>query len=318
MELNHIDTVILSGGGIKCVGYLGFFTSLFSKIKKSQIKHYVGTSAGCIFSLMLVLGYDLSEIRKIIFNYNYNVMIPEINIDNIFLNCGLSDGEKIKDFIIQLIEYKKFDQDMTFLDFFEKTNIKLTMTLTNFTKQCVEYINYETNPTFKILDAVLATSRIPLFFSPYKINDDIYLDGAVINNYPINYIDDDKLNNVIGACYIVKRSSEDVKKILENNDPYEKIIHYIYNVMLLNINNVLYIINDEQKKRTVNLENNISGVIDFDMSSETKNKIIQHSYQTTEKFLDDNFMLDYLNDSDSSKSNESNHAHNDINSCVEI
>jgi predicted acylesterase/phospholipase RssA len=83
MDLKKINTVVLSGGGIKCIGYLGFFKSLFTKISRSQINHYIGTSAGCIFSLMLVLGYKLSDIQKIVFNYNYNIMIPQINIDKI-------------------------------------------------------------------------------------------------------------------------------------------------------------------------------------------------------------------------------------------
>ena len=291
MDLNKINTIVLSGGGIKCVGYLGFFKSLFAKINQSQIKHYIGTSAGCIFSLMLVLGYKLSEIQKIIFNYNYNILIPEINIDSIFFNCGLSDGEKIKDFIIQIIEYSGYDQNVTFAELFEKTNIKLTMTLTNFTKQKVEYVNHDLNPDFKILDAILATTRIPLFFSPYKINNDIYLDGAVINNYPINFINENELDTVIGACYMLKRDTDEITQLFENPNHYEKIIKYIYSVMLLNFNNVMYIINDEQKKRTINLENNICNVIDFDMSAETKKNIIEHSYQTTENFLNEHFIL---------------------------
>ena len=288
MEFNKINTVILSGGGIKCIGYLGFFNSLFSKIDQSQINHYIGTSGGCIFSLMLVLGYNLIEIDKIISNYNFNVLIPDINIDNIFLNCGISDDDKIKDLIIQLIEYKGYDKNLTFAGLFEKTNIKITMTLTNFTKQQIEYINYESNPEFKILDGILATSRIPLFFCPYKINDDIYLDGAIINNYPINIINMDELDTVIGACYITKRSNDDISKIFLNDNLYQKMFEYVYNILLLSFNNVFHNINDQQKKRTINLDNNIINVIDFNLSPEIKNKIIEHSYSTTEIFLNDN------------------------------
>lgn len=291
MDLNNINTVVLSGGGIKCVGYLGFFKSLFAKINRSQIKHYIGTSAGCIFSLMLVLGFQLSDIEKIIFNYDYNIMIPEINIDKIFLDFGLSDGENIKNFIVQLIEYSGNDKNITFGELYDKTNIKLTMTLTNFTKQRIEYINHETQSNFKIIDAILATTRIPLFFSPYKINNDIYLDGAIINNYPISFINENELDNVIGACYMVKRDNNEIIELFQNPNHYEKIIKYIYSIMLLNFNNVLYIINDKQKKRTINLENNLSGVIDFKMSIETKKNIIQYSYDTTENFLNDNFIL---------------------------
>ena len=285
MDLYKLNTVVLSGGGIKCIGYLGFFQSLFSKIDRKQINHYIGTSAGCIFSLVLVLGYELDQIEKIIYGYDFSVLIPNIDIDNIFLNCGLSDGEKIKDLIIQLIEYKGFSKDITFGELFKKTDIKITMTLTNFTKQQIEYINHETNPNLKILDGVLATSRIPLFFYPYKINDDIYLDGAIINNYPINIINNDDLSTVIGACCMIKRTSEDISKIFSNENHYKKIFEYIYNVFLLNFNNVLHNINDQQKKRTINLDNKFVNIIDFNLCTETKNKIINYSRSLTESFF---------------------------------
>ena len=200
IDFSQLNTVVFSGGGIKGVTYIGFMQALLEHITLEQITHYIGASAGSIFSLFLVLGYTLDEIKKIIFNYDFcNILsLEEPSIDNILCNLGLADGEEVKKFFVELIDVKLNLKDITFKELYEKTKIKYTLAVTNFTKQKLEYWNYETKPNMSIILGVLASSRVPLFFTPLIIDDNIYLDGGIINNYPINLFTD-RMQEVIGV-----------------------------------------------------------------------------------------------------------------------
>ena len=220
MDLSKINTVIASGGGIRSFCFIGFFKSFLQLIDIKQIKHFVGTSAGALFSLCIVLGYSLDEITKILFKYDFNKIIPSFSnsIDELFLNYGLSDGAEMKKFIYDLIEYKigKDKLDITFLELYELTGLKLTITVTNFTLQTVEYWNYENTPSNLIIDGIMATVRVPLVFTPLEINNMHYLDGGLVNNYPIDFIPLEEIDTVIGVCLTSKKNTDEIKSLFKN------------------------------------------------------------------------------------------------------
>ena len=92
-----IDTICLSGGGIKGFSFIGVLEYLEQKkiINFSLIKNYVGTSIGAIISFLLSLKYSVFELKEFILNFNFSVLINNINIDNFFCNYGIDDGNKI-------------------------------------------------------------------------------------------------------------------------------------------------------------------------------------------------------------------------------
>jgi len=49
-----------------------------------------------------------------------------------------------------------------------------------------------------IIDAVIASSSIPIIFKPYKINGNYYIDGGITNNFPIEPIQEIS-SQLIGA-----------------------------------------------------------------------------------------------------------------------
>jgi predicted acylesterase/phospholipase RssA len=297
MNINKLTTIVFSGGGIKCIGFLGVLKSLFSKTNRLNFNHFIGTSGGAIFAILLTLNYSLEEIEKIIFKYDYSKLLEDIDIDKIITLYGLTDGNSIKDLYCQLLEYKKYDKNITFNELYEKTNIKLTIVVTNFTKQIVEYINYETFPDFKIIDALMATCRIPIVFTPYQINDNLYLDGAVINNYAINYIESKDIECVIGILANSKKTPDEIKNLFHNLKPNcENIFLYMYYIFLLNFSSKFNLLDEIYKDRTIDLNNINVGILDFNIPFEDKLKVINECFIKTSNYLNTRF-TSYDNDS---------------------
>ena len=63
----NIDTLILSGGGIKCLSFLGSLKYLIDHkiINLDKIKSIIGVSGGIIYITPLLLGYSIDEIIQI-------------------------------------------------------------------------------------------------------------------------------------------------------------------------------------------------------------------------------------------------------------
>ena len=55
-----------------------------------------------------------------------------------------------------------------------------------------------------VILALRASCSIPYLFHPVKINDDIYVDGALYNNFAMNYFKENKLRDIIGFDIIQK------------------------------------------------------------------------------------------------------------------
>ena len=281
MDLSKIDTIVLSSGGIKGMYFLGFLKALFEHIDRNNIKHYISCSVGVIFSFVLIIGYTLDEIENILLNYDLNKLVPKINLDNLLLDLGLTDGEAFIEFFEDLFEYKSINKNITFKELYDITKIKFTITVTNFSKQSVEYWNFENTPDLTILQGLLASSRVPIYFKPLKVNNDYYIDGCIINGYPIDIIPIENVNNVIGACITNSNKIDEIKNLFISNDKYDKIIEYISLIISLFFYNKLQVLNKKYINRTVQFIDLYGDCMNLTIDNSSKQFLINSSYLLT-------------------------------------
>jgi len=64
---SKITTLCFSGGGIKGFSFLGALEGLIEKkiINLSEIRCFVGTSIGAMLSFLLILGWEIEEMKEI-------------------------------------------------------------------------------------------------------------------------------------------------------------------------------------------------------------------------------------------------------------
>ena len=65
-----ITDLVISGGGIKELYVLGGLLYLEDMNMLRSVKHYYGTSAGSVCSMLLVLGYDVKKIINLASSLN--------------------------------------------------------------------------------------------------------------------------------------------------------------------------------------------------------------------------------------------------------
>ena len=239
MSEHKIKNLVLSGGGLLGISYIGLFKYFEEHNTLSNIKSITGCSAGAIFGSLLSIGYTYKELDVVVKSMVFKDYL-KINVDSLlnFVNTkGLESGHVLHLFIKNCIKDKTGDENITFSQIQEKYNIKLQIGVTNLTKTKFELFNVDTTPDLSIIKAISASIAIPFIFEPIVIGDDIYCDGGILDNLPIQDLenpeskykektnDADKMNNSIN------KDNNDAKDILDNtqDDSLSTIGFYLIN-----------------------------------------------------------------------------------------
>lgn len=168
--------LVLSGGGARGVAHIGVIKAL----EEHQIlpTHISGSSAGAIVGVLYAYGYNWKDI----FNFFKNIQI--LNIKKYALGKpGFIDAEK---FYTEFKNYLKEDN-------FNVLKKSLTITATDLLNG-----NLKTFSSGELIRPLLASAAVPGVFSPVKIKDSYYVDGGVLNNFPIEFLQS-HCDTVIGS-----------------------------------------------------------------------------------------------------------------------
>lgn len=194
----HFRNLVFEGGGVKGMAYVGAMQVLKEKGILSNIQRAGGTSAGAINATLFVLGYTPAQQRTIIKKLNFkNFMDGSWGVirdtDRLINKFGWYKGNFFYEWIGEHIKKRLGDPNATFSNLKEAGKPALYVYGTNLSTRFGEVFSHEHTPNMRIADAVRITMSIPLFFAAIRnARGDVYVDGGVLNNYPIKLFDREK------------------------------------------------------------------------------------------------------------------------------
>ena len=155
--------IVLSGGGIRGIAHLGVLKAFINAgIKFSAIS---GTSAGSIAGAFYAAGIDPEE--------GLNIFMKTKLLRFIRPAVGALGLINIENTASLLKEYFPDDK-------IENLKIPLTIAATNFSEGKLVYFNKG-----PLIRSILASCCIPGIFKPIIINEQMYVDGGILNNFPV-------------------------------------------------------------------------------------------------------------------------------------
>ena len=254
--LSNYSNLALSGGAFKSIGLLGAVKYLEEIDILKDFKNYIGSSGGGLILFFLLIGYTSNEITNILkdeikylTNFNYE------NITDLYTEMGIDNGDKNENILRKYLYSKIQMNSITFIEFAKKFGFNLIITGANITKEKIDYFSVDTFPDMDIIQALLITSRIPIIYKPIKFNDDLYLDGGIYSNFPIEYFENHH-NDTLGICV----NQNYLKK-------YSNIINLFNNIIFSLMNKLSYdnIIKNKDKYNIceINFTTNSSNDISF-------------------------------------------------------
>ena len=277
-----IKNLVISGGGVKIIAIIGVIKYLEEKNLLNNIHKFYGTSAGSLLCLLIILGFSSSEIIKFIETFNME-KIFHVNTDDFFTNYSICNNNKFEKLIKLFINFKittndleNIDnnfEDITMLELFNKTNKFLTITTISLKQKKAIYIDHLNFPNLPVCKAILMSCSIPLIFQPIPWEDDLYIDGALIDNFPLFTIPHNEVKYTLGLETSINHSIN-----YSCSDIYD---------YLLNIYKIITQTNKKYKNYNIISiiidPNIVSSSIDINLSLEIKILLINEGYEQTSK-----------------------------------
>lgn len=234
--MDKIDTLVLSGGGIKCLSILGALSYLieteiiedcFKGIKKI---HY--TSGSSIFTFPLLFGFNIGSAIEIFKDVDWSKidLTEKMSINNLFTNFGFTDTETYNYVLEVFLENKGIRKDITLKEVYEINKIELNFNVVNVTKDKYESLNYINSPDLPIIKAIRMTSNIPILFKPIEYNGDLFVDGGLIEN--IKYEELCKNKKSIGIDIIASDLANTDEREDKKNEfkDFKEYLSYLYSI----------------------------------------------------------------------------------------
>lgn len=257
--------MIISGGGINGISIIGAVNKFFEFNKREKIKEILGISVGSIIGLLIILGYNKDEMKNIFMEIQLNKFM-DYKVKRFIDDWGFDDGNLNKKLLKAILINKKYNGNITLLELYKKSGIKFIIAVTNLTKGVAEYFTYINHPNMEIVNAIIISCSFPVIYTPVKLNNNIYIDGGVLANYPIEYFKN--IDNVIGFVidYFNKKGIE--SKINKFDEYYLTLLKIIINKYEFNKTH-------KYKKNTVIIDRNklINNPMEYKLNNKTKEKL---------------------------------------------
>ena len=198
----NFKNLIFEGGGVKGIAYVGALDILQEKEILKDIERIGGTSAGAINAILVALNFSQEETRDILWSLDFKKLMDDTwgvmrDIKRLVDEYGWYKGDYFRKWIGKLIKDKTGNSESTFADLEalkEKKGFKsLYFMGTNLSTGYSEVFSAEHTPRMCVADAVRISMSIPLFFAAKRsTRGDVYVDGGVLDNYPVKLFDREK------------------------------------------------------------------------------------------------------------------------------
>ncbi len=223
--------LVFEGGGVKGIAYVGALQALEEAGILANINRVGGTSVGSINALLLAAGYSNSETLAILTALNFNKLKdggcnPLVNTVRLLREYGWYKGDYFCRWLGDLLRQKTGSATVTFQALQAHSGKALYVYAANISTHLGEVYSPEHSPDMPVVDAVRRSMSLPLFFRAVRDKQqDIFVDGGILNNYPVKLFDREKyLDNTT----LLRRTGyyDKANQYLPRNDSES---HYIYN-----------------------------------------------------------------------------------------
>lgn len=186
------DTLVLSGGSVKGIAILGSIEAILSAQGGKMPAHIAGTSVGAMIGLLLFCGYSPREllVAFTLFKFTFRPILSEDDVQFI-------DGDGIFTHISNLVKAKLGNVNVTFSELAEQGKYLYAVAY-NYTRGKKWIFCAARTPDTRCIDAVRASCALPGIFRKYFLDGDLYVDGGLASNFPMELIREFRLSRPIG------------------------------------------------------------------------------------------------------------------------
>jgi predicted acylesterase/phospholipase RssA len=276
IKLLNINTLIISGGGMKGFLFFGAIKLLFELNILNKIKFYYGTSFGGIIITCLNLGWDYDELIKFSLNFPIDCLI-KMDIYSFMENYGLIPKENLEIILKKIISFKNYDENITFKELYDITSKELNLIAYSLKNNETISLNYINTPDLKIWEGIYMTIALPILVPLYQYNNDYFIDGGISENFAINRIKDNLLHTIGISIDNYKTDWNILKENIDNKNIINYLKYFLDLISMFSSRTKFSDINNTIKLSLKNINN--LNQFNFSLDKNTKNNIINSGYE---------------------------------------
>jgi len=229
MPIKHL---VLGGGGGGGFAIYGALRHLAKKNfwKLNQIKSIYSTSIGSLIAALISICDNWTTLDDYITKRPWDkvIAINPIDIINLWQDKGFLNENIIKEILDPLLKANDLSNNITLKELYDKTSIELHMYTTNLNSEFPKKvdISYKSHGDLVLYKAVAMSSAFPILFAPICDNSNCYIDGGLLNNFPLNdcMLENPNEEEVLG----IKVSSVYSNSIIDNES---SLVNYLYKLV---------------------------------------------------------------------------------------
>ena len=271
----------LSGGGAKGFTHVGVLKVLDSLGVK--VDYISGTSMGAIVGGLYAAGYTGKDIERVVMDTDFYSLITDPkprqetsffskSVDKYLLTVPLRNGKvslpsSISTGQRNVYLLKELLKNVSNIDDFSKLPIPFMCVGTN-----IESGRMQIFEKGDLVSSILASSAFPSLLEPVKIDDSIYVDGAMSVNYPSKPLKDKGIDIVIGV---------DLNQPLAKRENLNSVISIMNQIIDFGIKKETI---NQYKYTDINIKPDLSGITAT--SYDNKRQILDSGYVEALKYVD--------------------------------
>lgn len=241
LEKHHrkIKHLVISGGTVWGFSVFGILEEAITTgfLHIDDIQSIYATSTGTIFATMFALKIETSLLRDYLIRRPWETLCKQNrhSVLEIYDEKGIIHRGFFENMFSPLLKSVDLSCEITLADFYAYNGIDFHFYTTELNQYELIDISFKTHPEWRLIDAIYASSCLPLLFSPLIIGNNCYVDGGFLLNYPISKC----LENVENPNEVLGISLGNLQKEVKR----ERQIHSgssVLDVVSLAINNVIY------------------------------------------------------------------------------
>jgi NTE family protein len=287
-----------------------------------SVENVAGTSAGAITAALVAVGATAEEMQTILGSTDFASFMDGRggfvgDAVRLFEGYGVHKGDEFQKWCreqLGTITQRVTGTAMPDITFAQLSALaakddrfcNLYVVVTNLTRQVAEVFSTHTRPDVPLWQAVRMSMSIPLFFEAFRFNGEVYVDGGISWNYPIDLFDGLQRQPVIGRPEVppeVGVSAETLGFSLGTKAQIDHLERYgtppempitgletyakaLFNFMLDAANQLR--LDPSSMQRTVFIDNANVATTDFTLSDELKQKLVDNGILATSAWLKQN------------------------------
>ncbi len=155
-------------------------------LKRPWSKIYMSPSSSIIGTATSGVAASIAEATSKAASYAFDAKNKLDTISKLYHQCGIYGIKEFTESLRPAMEGKDFNVNVTMKEFYDKTGIELHFVVTELNKFESIDMSYKTHPNQSLIEACYMSCCYPFIFTPIFRDGCVYIDGAIINDYPLN------------------------------------------------------------------------------------------------------------------------------------